>query len=82
MLIGYLLIPLLPNSLTMYFTALALMLVCVGYFLLCHRKGPAALLLLFALGAAFGAKSYVGPTHDYTYVTECFGATRISACSR
>ena len=42
-LISYLLIPLLPNSLTMYFTALALALVCAGYFLLCRRKWPAAL---------------------------------------
>ncbi|MGD0259374.1 MAG: fused MFS/spermidine synthase [Verrucomicrobiota bacterium] len=72
LLIGYLLIPLLPNSLTMYFTALALMLVCAGYFLLCRRKGPSAVVLLLALGSAVGEKSCLGMTHDYTYVTELF----------
>jgi len=72
LLIGYLLIPLLPNSLTMYFTALALLLVCAGYFLLCRRKGPAVLVLLLALGSAVGAKSYLGLAHNYTYVTELF----------
>ena len=72
LLIGYLLIPLLPNSLTMYFTALVLMLVCAGYFLLCRRKGPAAVILLLALGSALGGKSYLGVTHKYTYVTELF----------
>jgi spermidine synthase len=72
LLIGYLLIPLLPNSLTMYFTALALMLVCAGYFLVCRHKWPAALILLLTLGSALGGKSYLGLTHDYTYVTELF----------
>ena len=72
LLIGYLLIPLLPNSLTMYFTALALMLVCAGYFLFARRKGPAAVVLLLALGSALGGKSYLGLTHNYTYVTELF----------
>src|SRR5208337_2493551 len=71
-LISYLLIPLLPNSLTMYFTALALTLICAGYFLLCRRKWPAALVLLLALGPALGGKSYLGLTHHYTYVTELF----------
>src|SRR5205814_8073589 len=32
MLIGYLMIPLLPNSVTMYLTAAALLLICTGYF--------------------------------------------------
>ena len=72
LLIGYLLIPLLPNSLTMYFTALALMLVCAGYFLLCRRKWPAVVVLLLALGSAAGGKSYLGLAHNYTYVTELF----------
>jgi len=72
LLIGYLLIPLLPNSLTMCFTALALMLVCAGYFLLCRRNGPAVVVLLFALGSALGGKSYLGLTHNFAYVTELF----------
>ena len=72
LLIGYLLIPLLPNSLTMYFTALVLALVCAGYFLCCRRKWPSAVVLLLALGPVAGGKSYLGLTHDYTYVTEVF----------
>ncbi len=72
LLIGYLLIPLLPNSLTMYFTALGLMLVCAGYFLLARRMGPAALVLFLALGSALGGKSYLGLTHSYAYVIELF----------
>jgi len=72
LLIGYLLIPHLPNSLTMYFTALALMLVCGGYFLFARRKAPATVVLLLAVGSALGGKSYLGATHDYTRVTELF----------
>jgi spermidine synthase len=72
LLIGYLLIPLLPNSLTMYYTALALMLVCAGYFLICRRKWPSAVVLLLALVSAAGGKSYLGLTHSYTYVIELF----------
>jgi len=72
LLIGYLLIPHLPNSLTMYFTALALMLVCAGYFLFARRMGLAVVVLLLVLGAALGGKSYAGPRHNYTYVSELF----------
>jgi predicted membrane-bound spermidine synthase len=72
LLISYLLIPLLPNSLTMYFTALTLMLICAGYFLFVRRNWPAALVLLLALGPAVGGKSYLGLTHDYTHVIELF----------
>jgi spermidine synthase len=72
LLIGYLLIPLLPNSLTMYFTALALMLVCAGYFLFCRRKWPAALVLFLALGSAVGGRGYLGLTHEYISVTELY----------
>jgi predicted membrane-bound spermidine synthase len=39
MLIGYVLIPFLPNSLTMYVTSLALLLVCIGYYLMFRRRG-------------------------------------------
>jgi len=72
LLIGYLLIPRLPNSLTMYFTALALILVCAGYFLLARRTGPATVVLLLALGTALGGKSYLDLTRSYTYVIELF----------
>jgi predicted membrane-bound spermidine synthase len=72
LLIGYLLVPLLPNSRTMYCTALALALVAAGYFLLVRRKGPGGVALLLALGLAAGAMGYLGPTHRYAYVTELF----------
>src|SRR5437879_1781953 len=37
--IGYVMIPLLPNSVTMYLTSVVLVLVCAGYFAIFHRKG-------------------------------------------
>jgi predicted membrane-bound spermidine synthase len=72
LLIGYVLIPLLPNSLTMYFTALALMLVCAGFFLLSRAIKPAAAVLVLALASAAGGNSYLGLAHKYSYVTELF----------
>jgi predicted membrane-bound spermidine synthase len=72
LLIGYLLIPHLPNSLTMYFTALALLLVCAGYFLFARRTGPAVVVLLLVLSAALGGKPYLDSKHKYTYVNEVF----------
>ncbi len=72
LLIGYFLVPFLPNSLTMYFTALALLLVCAGYFLIGRRRWPAAVVLLLAVGSAVGGKSYLDLTRQYTYVTELY----------
>jgi len=72
LLIGYLLIPLLPNSLTMYGTALALIAVCAGYFLLARRLGQAALAVILALASAAGVKGSLGLRHDYTYAHEVF----------
>lgn len=39
-LIGYVLIPFLPNSATMYLTAAVLMGVCAAYFFVCDRRHP------------------------------------------
>jgi spermidine synthase len=72
LLIGYLLIPLLPNSLTMYFTALALMLVCAGYFVFARRKWPVVLVLALVLGLAGGRKGYLAGPHQFTYWTETY----------
>jgi len=68
--IGYVMIPLLPNSLTMYLTAVALLLVCAGYFVLFHRKGVAPLLLATVLVAATGLG--VRHSREYSWVKESF----------
>jgi spermidine synthase len=52
LLIGYCLLPLLPNSVTMYLTGLALILVSLGFFII-HRRGP-VLPLVAALAVAAG----------------------------
>ena len=54
MLIGYVMIPFLPNSVTMFLTALALMLVCTGYFGLFRRPAVVPLALILALALATG----------------------------
>ncbi len=61
LLIGYLLIPRLANSLTMYLTALALMLVCTGYFLLARRMGPASRSFAARAGVGAGREELPGP---------------------
>jgi len=56
-LIGYVLIPFLPNSVTMYLTALLLMLIAAAYFFGWGRRAggklPAAILLLIAAGIGY-----------------------------
>lgn len=68
--IGYIMIPLLPNSVTMYLTALGLFVVCALYFGLFRRKGAAPLLLAGALMG--GAGWELGRPHEYTWVKELF----------
>ena len=51
LLIGYVLIPFFPNSITMFVTAGWLMLVAAGYFLGWGRKGAPAVLIILALMA-------------------------------
>jgi spermidine synthase len=72
LLIGYALIPLLPNSLTMYLTAAALMVVCAGYFGFA-RKIAAAVGIVIVLGGALAAtKVWAMPDPRYTVVTGRF----------
>lgn len=54
MLIGYLLIPLLPNSVTMYLTSLGLLLIGGVYFAFFHRSSTVAAAVLLVLGALPG----------------------------
>ena len=72
MLIGYVLIPLLPNSVTMYGTGLVLILVCGGFFALSRRQGPAITVLGLLVGAVAMGRAWVAVAPDYRYVTELF----------
>lgn len=68
--IGYIMIPLLPNSVTMYLTAVSLLLVCAGYYALFHRRGIAPLLLAIVLvsGTGLGLQQ----SHQYSWMKEVF----------
>jgi len=85
LLIGYLLIPFLPNSWTMYVTALVLMLVCLVYFLGWGRDraaaGPAitaslAILCAGALGVHRDRVHHSGP-RDRFYGNSNFGMLQV-----
>lgn len=56
-LIGYVLIPLLPNSMTMCLTAGLLMMVCLGYFVGWNRHRIKATLITAVVGFAFVTRS-------------------------
>ncbi len=70
--IGYLVIPLLPNSITMYLTASALILVCAGYFVVFHRKGVRMLLVALTIAGCLGLFVYQRQHRHYAWVTERF----------
>jgi spermidine synthase len=54
LLVSYLMIPFLPNSLTMYLTSLGLLLVCTGYFGVFRRRfGPLGTILVIAVASGF-----------------------------
>jgi spermidine synthase len=71
-LIGYFIIPLFPNSFTMYGTASGLMLVCAGYFLIYRRNVAPVLILLLTTGAGFGLKEHLDFKAHYGSFTEKF----------
>ena len=76
LLIGYLLIPLLPNSATMYVTAATLVLACLGYFGFFHNKRAVTVSAVATVGALIGTGLYLelhGPaSHPYNRVIEKF----------
>ena len=72
LIIGYVAIPLLPNSFTMYGTAAALLLLCAGYFGMFHRKSVGPLVVILALVCALGACVLWRPLPEYQYVLELF----------
>jgi spermidine synthase len=71
LLIGYFLLPHLPNSATMYFTAMALTLIAAGYFVL-FRRSPGALSLVLLFSLATGLSLHWVPQPKYRYVVESF----------
>ena len=72
MLIGYLMIPFLPNSMTMYLTAISLALICLGYFAFFGRQLAAPLLIAVLFFAPAGMKLRLVLNHNYQYVVERF----------
>jgi spermidine synthase len=72
LIIGYFLIPNLPNAVSMLLTAGLLVLVGAGYFLLMRRWVPSGLLLLLLVGLAFAAQSARKPRHSFQFVEEVF----------
>ncbi len=71
-LIGYFLLPLFPNSITMYGTALCLMLICAGYFIMYRRNLVPALVLLLTAAAGFGWKDHLDLKGHYESFSEQF----------
>lgn len=68
LLIGYLMIPFFPNSKTMYFTSLGLLLICAGYFLIFRRPATAALatIILVGISGGFGTREALKVHHNRT----------------
>jgi spermidine synthase len=54
LLIGYVLVPFLPNSVTMYLTSLTLMIVCLAYFVFFRRQPAIPLVVCLAIGTIAG----------------------------
>ncbi|MGO8678512.1 MAG: fused MFS/spermidine synthase [Limisphaerales bacterium] len=72
LLIGYVMIPFLPNSVTMYLTAMALMLVCVGYFVFFGRKALVPVALALVCGTVAGSQLDGGPAVKVPGLVELF----------
>jgi len=72
LLIGYLLIPFCPNSVTMFLTASALFLVCAAYFVIFQRKGSLGLVVPVLVLGTTGWMMKGTLHHDYQSATELF----------
>jgi spermidine synthase len=71
-LIGYVVIPLVPNSVTMYSISLALMLVAVGYFALYRVQATKPLLLLLGVASASGLLLHSAQARQFQWTVERF----------
>lgn len=73
LLIGYLLIPFFPNSITMYVTSLGLLVICAGYFAIFRRATvPLAIIVTLGVSAWFGAR-HASKTEYQRFVEKFFG---------
>lgn len=70
--IGYLMLPLLPNSLSMYLTAALLVLVSAGYFAIFHRRARVALAVAMVLGLGIALLASQKPRSQFTGFVELF----------
>jgi predicted membrane-bound spermidine synthase len=72
LLIGYVMIPFLPNSVTMYLTALALMLLCAAYFVFFGRRPLAPLAIIVICATPLGLVLGRGPVARVPGLVELF----------
>lgn len=72
MCVGYVLLPLLPNSVSMYLTAALLVLVSAGYFVMFNRRSRAPLAMAAALGLGIVLLASLTPARKYTDFIERF----------
>lgn len=70
--IGYVMVPRLPNSVTMYLTAVALVLVAASYFVFFRRQSPLSLLLLLLLGSSVGLSALAARNREFRVVRGLF----------
>src|SRR6185369_15186483 len=70
--IGYLMLPLLPNSVSMYLTAAALTLISAGYFAFFDRQSRPPLATAAALGLGIALLAGRTPTRHYADFIERF----------
>lgn len=72
MLIGYVALPLMPDSFTMYATAGALMLLCAGYFGFFHHRSAVPLTVLLLLAMVLGVRLLWRQDSQHRYTVELF----------
>ncbi len=70
--IGYVMIPLLPNTITMYVTALAIMIVCLVYFVGYRRQLAGPVVAVLAIGSLAGGLLWAQRQRQFQYVVELF----------
>ena len=72
MCIGYVMLPLLPNSVSMYLTAAALTLVVAGFFIFFNRRSGKSLAGAVVLALGTGWLAGHPPAHEYAVAVERF----------